>query len=135
KLIRDGQSTEVTAVLDAAPKAERELEENDDTVLELKTRDLSYFDRQRRRLSSGEKGALIVGVEQGGWASFGGLRSGDIIESADGRAVTCVQDLVPILDEIHRKRPRTIAFLVKRGIHTQFVELEPKWPKPAKDAK
>lgn len=135
KVIRGSESVEITATLDEAPRPERELAEHEDAVLELRTRDLSYFDRVRHRWSQDVTGALVKSVEQGGWAQFGGIHAGDLIQAVCGKPVTCVKDLEPILEDVHAKRPRTIAFLVKRGIHTLFVELEPTWPAPAKDSK
>jgi serine protease Do len=127
KVIRGKDTMDVTATLGEAPKPERELAEHEDTVLELKTRDVSYFDRVRHRWKKDEAGALVTQLEQGGWASFGGIHPDDLIQQVAGKPVTSVKDLIPILEEIEKSRPRTVSFLVKRGIHTLFVELEPTW--------
>jgi len=125
---RDGQKTEITALLGEAPKPERELREHEDVVLELKVRDISFFDRVRHRWKKEETGVLVSGLEAGGWAAFGGLHQGDLIRAVDGHAVATVADLEPHLKEIHDKRPKEITFLVRRGIHTLFLQLEPTWP-------
>jgi serine protease Do len=135
KVIRGGEKVDVKALLEAAPAPDHDYAEHEDTVLELKARDISFFDRVRHRWPKDMTGALVTAVEAGGWANFGGVHSDDLIQGVDGKPVTCLKDLVPLLDATHEAHPRTIALLVKRGIHTMFVELEPTWPAKTSDAK
>jgi serine protease Do len=134
-VIRGEETKKITAVLDAAPRPERELKEHEDAVLEFKVRDITFFDRVRHQWKKDEAGAIVSAVEAGGWASFGGIKLGDLIQSVDGHDVASVSDLKPMLEVIAEKHPRRIAVLVKRGIHTLFVEIEPTWPTPAKDTR
>jgi serine protease Do len=129
---KPGEPVKLKANLTEAPKPERELHVYEDTVLELTARDVAYLDRIRRRWPMDEGGALVTQVEEGGWAAVGRLYVEDLIKSVDGEAIANVKDLERVLKAAHEKRPKVIAMLVKRGTHTRFVEIEPRWPeKPA----
>jgi serine protease Do len=127
-VIRDGQNIKIASALISAPKAERELNTYDDIVLEFKARDIAFLDRIQRRWGKEETGALVTETDQGGWASVAGLRADDLIQAVDGHPVSDVKELKSALSATYQKQPRHIAFLVRRGIHTLFIELEPKWP-------
>lgn len=127
-VIRDGETQKIAMRLDEAPKPEREFKVYEDHVLDFKARDISYFDRIEHRWARDQAGALVSQVETGGWASVGGLHGDDVIEQVDGAPVANAHDLEALLKPVRERRPRHIAFLVKRGIHTLFVELEPTWP-------
>jgi S1-C subfamily serine protease len=124
---RGQEKLELTATLNAAPTPERELKELDDTVLEFKARDVSYFDRVRHRWAKDQGGAFVTQVESGGWSYVGGLAGGDLVLALDGHAVANVSELEALLKPLHEKHAKHLAFLVKRGIHSHFVEIEPKW--------
>jgi serine protease Do len=111
--------------LDEAPKPERELKVYEDHALDFKARDISYFDRVEHRWAKDVAGALVVDVETGGWAAVGGLRPDDVVQALDGAPVASASDLEALLRAAHERRPRHISMLVKRGIHTLFIEIEP----------
>lgn len=123
---RGTNKIEVTATLNAAPAPETDLKEIEDAVLEFKGRDVSYFDRVRHRWSKDQGGALVTYVERGGWAYMAGLSSGDLVLEVDGHAVATAGELDAQLKALHDKQAKHMAFLVRRGIHTRFIELEPK---------
>jgi S1-C subfamily serine protease len=100
----------------------------EDVMLEFKARDIAYLDALKRRWKKDEKGVLVTETDPGGWASVGGLLPDDLIQAVDGKPVSSVDDLEQMLEAAQLKRPRQINFLVRRGIHTLFIELEPKWP-------
>lgn len=69
-----------------------------------------------------ERGVLIQEVREGSPAARAGLRKGDIISQADGRAVTTVEELTRILDGASS----AIALLVARGDRQIFMAIEPR---------
>jgi S1-C subfamily serine protease len=127
-VIRDGQKIKITSTLVVVPKTENQLKVYEDSMLEFKARDIAYLDALKRRWKKDEKGVLVTETDPGGWASVGGLFPDDLILAVDGRAVLNVDDLEQTLEAVQQKKPKQINFLVRRGIHTLFVELEPKWP-------
>ncbi|MCZ6602470.1 MAG: PDZ domain-containing protein, partial [Planctomycetota bacterium] len=134
RVIRGGEKMKVASVLSETPKPVRELKVHEDIVLEFKVRDISYFDRIRFRLGKEETGALVTQVQPGGWASMGELSKNHIIQAVEGRPVTDVKSLKKELKRLHTEKPRHVSILVKRGILTRILELEPGWPeKPGED--
>ena len=127
EVVRDGKSKEVEVTLAASPQSTRELAEYRDPHFEFTARDLTFQDRVQKKLTGGVRGALITGVENGGWAALAHLAVGDIVQSVDSAMVTDAATLQTRMTAIHEQKPTRVVFFVKRGVHTLFVELEPDW--------
>ncbi len=121
---RDGAKVEVACTLGEAPKPEREMAAYEDAKLEFKARDVSTADRVERRWAMEQVGALVTQVESGGWAAVSGLRGGDLVLEVDGKAVAGARDLESLLKPLAERKVRRAALLVRRGVHTLFVEIE-----------
>jgi serine protease Do len=126
-VLRDGQPLKLTAELDEGPQQEHEMRTYEDVPLELHARDLSLFDRVRRHLTDELKAVLLTQVEAGGWASVGGLRADDLVLAVDGQHINQISDLEAQMQAVAKRHPKQVVFLVRRGAHTLFVELLPKW--------
>jgi serine protease Do len=126
-IIRDGAELTLTVHLEESPKAEREMSRYRDESFEFTVRDLTVNDRFRRQWPSHQQGALVEVVSEGGWAALGHLGVGDLIVQVDGREVRNIGDLECRMSEVAVEKPDTVVFRVQRGIHSLFVELEPKW--------
>jgi serine protease Do len=124
---RNGKPLALKVVLDEGPKAERELTVYEDPVLELRARDIAALDRVQRRWSKEQGGAVITQVEGGGWAAVGGLHQDDLVLAVDGKDVAGLPELAAQLKAARERKSKRITLLVRRGVHTLFVELEPKW--------
>ena len=96
-----------------------------DADFEFCTRDLTYQDRLSQQLPAAVHGVIVTKVESGGWASLGGLRPDDILMEVDGKAIDSIDELKPILAKIRKEKPRRTVFLIRRGIHSRFCEIEP----------
>ncbi|NLF09086.1 MAG: PDZ domain-containing protein [Pirellulaceae bacterium] len=125
EIVRDGETMEVEMNLEAAPADDRDAKSMKDADFEFSARELTYADRLRMRLPDEFKGVLLQKVENGGWASLGGLRGNDLLISIDGKAAPTVAELQAVLEEIRKAKPRHVVFFVRRGIHTLFCEIEP----------
>jgi serine protease Do len=78
-------------------------------------------------LDRSQKGALVSGVENGGWAAVAHLAVGDIVLAVDGEPVLRVDDLKARLQAVAAGKPPRVVFLVRRGVHTLYLEIEPAW--------
>ncbi len=126
-IIRDGAELTLTVELEESPKAEREMARYRDEGFEFTVRDITVNDRFLRQWPSDQQGALVEVVSEGGWAALGHLAVGDLIVEADGREVRNVGDVECRMREVALEKPDAVVFRVQRGIHSLFVELEPKW--------
>ncbi len=125
--LRDGKPLELALTLDKRPTPANELDDYEDKTFEFTARELSFADRVNHRLEERAKGLLIENAQSAGWASLAGLRQGDVLLKVDGRPVSRVEELEKQMDRVTQNKSERIAFFVKRGIHTLFVELEPDW--------
>ena len=128
-IVRDGQPTTMPVKLQEPPTPASELKvyRNDD--FEFAARDMSFLDKTDKKLDIKTQGVLISRVERAGWASLGGLEGGDVLLNVDGKSVTSIEALKKVLEEAKSSRPQRMVFMIKRGIHTRYLELSPSWEK------
>jgi serine protease Do len=126
-VIRDGKTLEISQVLTEQPKPDREMLVYQNVPLEFRARDVSYDDRTDHSLDPADAGAIVTQVERGGWAGIGGLMEGDLIKEVNHHPVRSATDLQQLLGGAYDQRSKFVVLLVKRGIHTQFLELQPVW--------
>lgn len=124
---RGAKPLALTAKLGPQPKPNSDQAEFRDDQFEFKARDLSFNDRVDDKLSESEKGVRIVSVQNAGWAALSGLSSGDILISMAGQPTESIAKLKGVLAQLKEQKPRRIALFIRRGVHTEFLELEPKW--------
>jgi serine protease Do len=124
---RSGTQLVVPVKLGTAPALAREMKRYDDEDFGFRARDLADADRRDPRLDPNITGVLVDGVTQGSWASLGRLAGGDVIEAIDGRAIANVDDLAARLKEIKSTRPASVVLFVRRGVRTQFLDVQPAW--------
>ncbi len=129
-VLRDGSEQKITTILEASPKQSREMRTYRDDNFELTVRDVASEDRVRQQLPTGEQGVLVESVSEGGWAALAHLAVGDLILAVDGRPMLTVDALTERMKQVASEKPDSVVFRVRRGIHTIYVELEPKWTSP-----
>jgi len=110
-----------------SPKLEREMKKYRDEDFEFTARDTTFFDKESEEWSQEQPGALVTEVKEGGWAALGRLGNGDLITAVDGEPVTDVASLKVKMRRAVAEKKKTIVLRIIRGIHTMFLELEPKW--------
>jgi serine protease Do len=125
KILRDRKPMDVTMTLESPPTADENMKKMTDPDFEFSAREVSYTERVNLQIPADLKGVLVSKVEQGGWASLGGLAPDDFIMSINGKPTPTVEDLKDILDDVRNDKPRRVVFFVRRGIHTLFCEIEP----------
>lgn len=125
--VRAGQPLKLTATLGRQPKSSVELPEYKDDRFEFTAREMSLGDRVEEKMTPDASGLRISTVQNGGWAALAGLSSGDILLAIDGQPVTTISAFRETLLHFRETKPRRVVCFVKRGIHTFFAEIEPKW--------
>lgn len=126
-IIRDGKEQTIAAELIASPKLTREMKKHRDESFDLTVRDICFFDRVDQRWPESQAGVLVQTVDEGGWASLGGLSANDLILDVDGGKTSDVAGFETQMKRIKTEKPKTVIFHVKHGIHEKYVEIEPVW--------
>jgi serine protease Do len=126
-VVRDGKPLAVEVELAPSPKATRQLVEYHNTQFDFRARDIVFQDRVQQELPLDQKGALIMDVDRGGWASLAHLSPNDIVLAVDGHPIQNVEDLKEQMKKIAETKPKRVVFFVRHRIHTRFLELEPDW--------
>lgn len=129
-VIREGRTVDVPVTLRVRPAEPVEYATYQDRFLEFTVRELAFNDRVEKRLDSAERGVLVSGVTPAGWAYLGGLQVGDVILSVEGKPVDTAEAVKTEMARLRAAKPRFVTILVRRGITTTFVELEPEWAVP-----
>jgi S1-C subfamily serine protease len=124
---RGGKEVIVPVPLRAAPPVAREMKRYDDEDFGFRARDIADADRRDPRLDGAAAGALVDGVTTGSWASLGRLSSGDVIVAVDGNPVANVDELAARLEQLKTTRPASVVLLVRRGVKSLFLDLQPAW--------
>jgi serine protease Do len=126
-VLRAGQKMELKGRLSARPPQAREMARYRDYDFEFSVRDVSYLDRRERQLAEETRGALVSGVEDGGWAALAQLAPGDILTAIDNQPVRASADVKTILAQAKTAKKPSLVFQVRRELHTLYLEVEPLW--------
>lgn len=128
-ILRGGEAKKLTVKLQEPPTPISELKQYRNDDFEFAARDMSFVDKTDRKLEAQTQGVLVDRVEATGWASLGGLASGDILKTVDGKPVGNIEQLKKLLADARQQKPQRMVFTIQRGIHTRFLELTPSWEK------
>jgi serine protease Do len=126
-VLRNKERRIIPVELERAPRLRRELKKYRNEDFEFVGRDIAFHDRAEEEWSSTQSGVLVEDVKSGSWAELGSLQDGDLIIEVDGQAVRNVEELRPMMEKIASGKERFVVMKVMRGIHTRFLEFEPKW--------
>jgi serine protease Do len=126
-ILRDGKEQKLTVALDASPKMPREMKTYRDDSFEFMVRDVADEDRVRQQLPKGEQGVLVESVSEGGWAALAHLAVGDFVLKLDREPVPNVAAFAERMKQVAAEKPESVVLYLRRGIHTIYVELQPKW--------
>ena len=126
-IVRNKERKTIPVELARSPRLRREMKKYRNTDFEFTARDVGFDDRADEQWSAEQTGAYVEDVSSGSWAELGSLSSGDLIVEVDGQKVRNVDELRPAMERIAKAKKRFLVMKVLRGIHTTFLELEPKW--------
>ncbi len=126
-IMRDGEEIAVPIAFEESPLLPREMKKFRDDNFEFTVRDLADRDRLKDNEEKPTEGVYVETVNQGGWAAFGLLATGDIITKVNNEPVSEVSGMREVMHRIAEQKPKHVVFHVKRGITQVFVELEADW--------
>ena len=126
-LRRGTDQLKVPVELVRAPKLAREMKKFDDENFEFTVRDITFFDKSDESWKEEQHGVLVDSVRPGGWADLGHLSTDDLLLNVDGKETNDVETTMKIMNDLAAAKPKMVVLKVLRGIHTMFIELEPKW--------
>jgi serine protease Do len=112
-----------------APKLAREMKRFRDDVFEFTVRDITMFDIASERWREDQQGVLVEQVRPGGWAALGQVHTGDLLLEINGAAMSDVTAVKDTMTKVAESMADSVVFKVLRGIHTVYIELEPRWDK------
>lgn len=128
-VVRDGKRKSFDVTLGQRPAddviASNEPQQGEGAWLGLHVDDADKSSiRRRYDLERGQKGVVVVEVEQGSPADDAGIQEGDVITEVYSREVAGMRDYSDIADKL-KDREAPIAFLVKRGRSTTYIPVRP----------
>ncbi|MEN6625995.1 MAG: PDZ domain-containing protein [Candidatus Sumerlaeia bacterium] len=126
-VLRGGQEMKLTGKLPARPLQPREMKSYEDHDFEFAVRNVAYLDRKTSKWTNAPAGVLVSSVQPGSWAALARLAGGDLLVAIDRRGVSSVDEVASLMQEIKKKKPRSVIFEVRRDVHTMFIEIEPLW--------
>jgi len=127
-IVRNKERRVVPVELARAARLRREMKKYRNDDFEFVARDIGFDDRAEEQWSQEQKGALVDEVKSGSWAELGTLYTGDVILEVDGQPIRNVDDLRSSMEQVAKAKKQFVVMKVLRGIHTRFLEFEPKWP-------
>ena len=89
-------------------------------VSEMSSREV----RRQFNVPRGQKGVIVLEVEEGSPAEEAGIREGDIITEVYSNTVDDIDEYLRVADKL-KEREAPIAFLVKRGRSTTYIPVKP----------
>ncbi len=118
----------VVVTLKEAPLAAADAPEYESEALEFTVRDLVFGDylfmNQDPEVFNG---AVVSKLKQGGLASVGGLRFGDVIQRVGDITARSADELQAIMEQLEQDRPREVIFFIWRDNQTMFVNVKTDW--------
>jgi serine protease Do len=128
-VLREGQPRDLKVVLEETPKAAGEAKTASETDLEFKVREVVFQDRVDNRWPVDQTGVIVTEVTSGGWASLGGLNTGDLILKLQGHDVKTIADFEAAAKKTKEAKPTVVTVFVRRGYRTAFVFIEVEYKK------
>jgi serine protease Do len=126
-IVRNKERQPVSVALERSPRLRREMKKYRNEDFEFVARDIAFHDRAEEQWTPDQTGVLVEDVKSGSWAELGSLQDEDLILEVDGQRVRNVDELRPIMEKIASAKGRFVVMKVMRGIHSRFLEFEPKW--------
>ncbi len=98
-----------------------------DPTLSVMLRELTFSDRNDRKLSDAQKGLVLERVENGGSGGLAYLRDGDLLVNVNGKSTDSVENFQRTLAELRAQNAAKLSFLVMRAGDTRILFVDAPW--------
>jgi serine protease Do len=132
-VLRNGQQQNITVELEPTRIEKDEARRDRNRDFEFTVREVTFFDRDENRWDEDTRGVLVESVEPAGWASLGGIRSGDLIQRIGEREIRGIRSYRRAMEAITKEQPERVVFVVLRDVRTHFQYVEPDWKPTTSD--
>jgi len=126
-LLRGAAKQAVQVKLSEPDPSPRDMDRFKDLNYEFTARDITSKDRALRDLDSKAAGVWVEEVLSGGWAALGKLKTGDLIQEVNGKAIANVKELKALLTSLAASKTRFTVLKVLRADGISYVEIETDW--------
>ena len=127
EIMRNGKPMNIKLALEEAADTAEDPARYTDIYFEFTVREMMQMDRVNRQLPDTVKGVLIDHMERASDAQLAGVMPEDILISVDGEPTPDVASAERILKAAVKERRARVVFFVRRGVTTQYLEVEPDW--------
>jgi serine protease Do len=131
--LRGGAAVEIPVTLERGRTRPEEAKRARNRDFGLVVRAVTFFDRIDRRLDDDTRGVIVDSVEDGGWASAGGLSYGDLLVGIDDDQIRSTASFTEVMERLAEEQPERVIFKVRRGNRTSFKFVEPEWTPQLED--
>lgn len=127
--LRGGQPAEATCQLMERPRAARDAEEFEDTVLGLTVREITTDVRIALNLAQDVQGVIVRRVKSGSPAQIGKMVPGVIVLGLGDQKVASLADYRAALEKMAQEKPGEVSIFARVGPTTGFFRVAPRWEK------
>jgi S1-C subfamily serine protease len=93
----------------------------------LTVREVTFFDIDENRWDESIAGVIVDQLGSAGWTELGGLYPGDLIQQIDHHPITSLDEYRQAMEEVSKRQPERVVFVVLRGVLSAFQFVEPDW--------
>lgn len=126
-VLRGDKELKLSGKLAAQPLQPREMKQYQDHEFEFSVRNVAYLDRKKSKWTNAAHGVVVSAVQPGSWAALSRLSNGDLLVAIDGNPIDSVDQVAMLMQQIKKRKPRSVIFEIRRDVHTMFIEIEPLW--------
>ena len=124
---RSGKEEKINVELSRSPMLAREMKKFRDDRFDFTVRDIAFADKTDNKWTESQRGVFIEDVKPGGWAALGNMAAGDVILEIGSEKTDDVAAFERAISRVETEKPKSVVFHVLKGIHHEFLELEPDW--------
>jgi serine protease Do len=126
-VLRNTEQFDVFVPLEWTRITQSEARRDRNRDFELTVREVTFFDIDENRWDESIAGVIVDQLGSAGWTELGGLYPGDLIQQIDHHPITSLDEYRQAMEEVSKRQPERVVFVVLRGVLSAFQFVEPDW--------